>query len=51
MTFLGFAVIDPGMVKTIKAVEPIDAVTTAFSRLKKRRITKIVRVARKLWNR
>jgi len=51
MTFLDFAVIEPGIVKTIKAVAPIDSVTTAFSRLKKRRIMKIVRVARKLWNR
>ena len=49
ITLLGLAVIFRGMVKTIKAVAPIEAITTACSIFNNRSTMNTTIVARKLW--
>jgi len=51
ITLLGMAVIFLGMVKTMNAVAPMEAITTAFCSESTKSIKKITSVARKLWYR
>ncbi len=48
ITLRGLAVIFRGMVKTIKAVAPIDAIMTAFCTVRSKRTTTTTKVAKKL---
>ena len=50
ITFLGLAVAIPGIAKIIKAVAPIDAMITAFLRLRANRTIKTTQVAKRHWN-
>jgi hypothetical protein len=49
ITLLGAAAMLLGMVKTMKAVAPIEAMTTAFCALSRKRTAKTTAVAMKLW--
>ncbi len=49
ITLLGMAEMFLGMVNTIKAVAPIDAITTAFSMLRTSSTIAKVQAAKKLW--
>lgn len=50
ITFLGLALSILGIAKIIKAVAPIDAMITAFLRLRASNTTKTTKVARRHWN-
>jgi|WetSurMetagenome_2_1015567.scaffolds.fasta_scaffold297742_2 hypothetical protein len=50
ITFLGLAVSILGIAKIIKAVAPIDAMMTAFFRLRANSTTKTTNVAKRHWN-
>jgi len=50
ITFLGLAVTIPGIAKIIKAVAPIDAMITAFLRLRANSTIKTTNVAKRHWN-
>ena len=49
ITRLGLAVMLLGMVKTMKAVAPIEAITTACSKDSSKRMMNITTVAKQLW--
>ena len=49
ITLLGLAVIFLGMVKIIKAVAPIEAITTTCSAVKIKNTIRTTTVAKKLW--
>ncbi len=49
ITLLGLAVIFLGIAKMIKAVEPIEAITTACSAFRSKSTIKTTTIAKKLW--